>query len=147
MQRFLVLAAIALFSGVASAASIIAEVNSVNSKIGAIQLKDNGQLVIDAGKKLQVIQLSDENAAHLVQLARTVADAELVIEHRNIVCKMFVPYRNDLLVGHNERTLKLVLTMRSCAFATLVAPKQDLDLRSAVELKASLTALALQLVD
>lgn len=146
MQRLLVLGAIALFSGIASASSVIAEVSGVNPQISAIQLKDNGQLVIDSGKTSQVIQLSDENSAELVQLARIVADAELTVERRKVICKMMVPFRHDLLVGKSERTLKLVLTTRSCAFSEVVAPKEEWDLRSAIELKASMTALALQLV-
>lgn len=145
MQRFIVLAAIALFSGLASAATLLAEVDRVSPEINSIQLIDDGTLAIETASGSQEIKLSAENFRTLIPNAVRLQNIELVTKKRNIVCKMMVPHPQNLSIN-NGKYLRATLTNRSCAFGTVVTPKEAYLLEIAVELKATMIALAQQLV-
>lgn len=128
---------------------VLAQVASVNELIAAVQLNDAGILtVFKRDGSVHILKLSEANHASLQWNAQMLADVELEQNVRGVLCKMMLhPFhiQNLSVYDPQKRTLRTVLSMNSCALPSYIQPKEDFAVEGALELKAQLLALALQL--
>jgi hypothetical protein len=133
------------------APTVVAQVANVSQTIKSIQLKESGILeVTNMEGAQQSMILSKSNLATLLGYARVLASAEIVTDHRLIVCMMAInPYTLRDLSVRDEKTneLRLTLTSGGCAIPDYTHPKQDYMMAIAQELRVTLVALAQQLVN
>ena len=125
---------------------IVAELSSVDQQIRAVRLIDNGQLVVsryDGSSRLMI--LSEYNRSAMLNMAKSLAEARIVEEHRFVICEIYVlPWTiQNLYVGDSDSgSLKMVLSPSSCAFEVYYHPADQYYLEIAKSLKAQLVALA-----
>ena len=142
------LASLSMFS-TANAATLAAELKSVDMDIKSVQLNDDGQLlVVKADDTSKSLQLSKSNMQSLLYTAQELASADLTVDHSFVICMMMLPQYEiqDLYVADTSGALKMILSMRSCALADYTHPKDVNQLQMAESLKAQLIVLAHQLV-
>ncbi len=121
---------------------------------GAYLLADGRLQITSEGEPVQTVVLSKTVTSHLVALALTVSGAKLNEQTSAAVCMMVPPESlGELSVsGFNDEdrqfdsVRKLVLTNTDCTVAHRVVPANRVIAQSAVELRAALTAFALNSV-
>lgn len=130
---------------------VVAQVVGVNPLITSVLLTESGKLmVVQKNKKSESLILVSSVKQEMMYSVKMLAQAELEVERREVVCMMIMPeysLQNLKVRDEQSNTLKLVLSNSSCAMSEFTYPKESYMLDQAQTLKSQLVILAKQLVE
>lgn len=151
MKKLILFTAAAILAhATANAETVVAQLTGVDAHIQKVQLTEAGVLNVTLANKVEeTLAISNANAKELLQDAQMLATADLVTEHRDIICQLAFPmghvFQSLSVLNSQTGELTLTLSSNSCVLTSYTHPKYSYQVEQAEQLETKLATLARQL--